>query len=131
MKKYGVSNRRWDFCHVSPCYIPGLPLEFIDLNIKDNMTPHKLVFRWYLLIPMQDVKCYSDVLRFLQNIFCPIGITILLVYAICIIHCFGNYDTKLVRSFVLLGIVGINNTGTLLDSFGHPPCKFRLIVQFP
>ena len=37
-------------------YTPGLPLEGIAINNKYHMIPHTLMCRWYLLIPMQDVK---------------------------------------------------------------------------
>ena len=92
----GISDRGWWFCNVYTCYIPGLTLEGIDLNTKDHVTPHKQMCRWYIIVTMQDVECYSKSLHFHQNRVGPICITILVVCAICIFHCLGNLDTTFV-----------------------------------
>ena len=77
---------------------------------------------WYVFLP--NLKSRPDVLHFFAYSVQQKGIAILLIKCLCLLHWFGDLDTKLARFNLILWLQIYNDAVALLRDMPDPPSKF-------
>ena len=115
---------------MSPGYDPGLVTKIHHLNVKDHVTVYKLMIqRWGRTI-RQDVESNMPIFHLLLNGIPPKGSTSSLIKGIRLLDCLGDFDPILMRAFVFLSTLVLNqgdNVVSLLEDPADPPVKRRFI----